>query len=118
MEVKKETGGKEKTVELTKETEGKLETVEVKEAELKGRKRKRPCKRELIERTIQGLMKKAAKAQEESDLRFLELEERKLMFDEKILEMENKRWKDDKDREQQQHRKEREVQLKVMRYIL
>ena len=58
-------------------------------------------------------MKKATKTQEESDMKLLAVEEKRLKFDELVLEMENKRWKEDREREERQCREEREFQLKV-----
>ena len=87
------------------------------QTEQKGKKRKRPCRRELIEKTIEGVMTKAAKAQEESDIRFLEIEEKRLKFDELMMEMENKRWKEEREREERQRREEREFQLKVNYWV-
>ena len=77
------------------------------------RKRKRPSRRDIIEQAMEGVIKKAAKEHEKSDLRYLEMEEKRLEFDKLMLEMENQRWKEERDREEQRHREEREFQLKV-----
>ena len=77
------------------------------------RKRKRPSKKAVVEKTIEHVMKKATKTQEESDMKLLAVEEKRLKFDELVLEMENKRWKEDREREERQCREEREFQLKV-----
>ena len=62
---------------------------------------------------MEGAMKKAAKEQEKSDLWYLEMEEKRLEFGKLMLEMENQRWIEERDREEQCHRKEREFQLKI-----
>ena len=96
-----------------KETIVKTETIVESDKKMKSRKRKRPCKSEIIEKAMEGAMNKVAKAQEITDSRFLEIEEKKLKFDEMMLEMENRRWKEERDREERQRREEREFQLKV-----
>lgn len=46
------------------------------QSEVKGKKRKQPCKRQLIKKSLENIMKKAATAQEKSDMRMLEIETR------------------------------------------
>lgn len=79
-------------------------------------KRTRPSKKEVVEKTIEHAMKRAAKTQEDSDTKMLAIEEKCLKFNELVLEMENKRWKEDREREERQRREEREFQLKVKLY--
>ena len=55
-----------------------------------------------MDKAIETAMKKVAKMNEESDTRFIESKEKKMMFDERMMEM-----------EQQQRRENREFQLKV-----
>ena len=62
---------------------------------------------------MEGAMNKVAKAQDATDSQFLEIEEKRLKFDEMMLEMENRRWKEEQDREERQRWEEREFQLKV-----
>lgn len=62
------------------------------------RKRKRPSRRDIIEQAMEGVIKKAAKEHEKSDLRYLEMEEKRLEFDKLMLEMENQHWKEESDR--------------------
>ena len=62
---------------------------------------------------MEGAMNKVAKAQDVTDSQFLEIEEKRLKFDEMMLEMENRRWKEEQDREERQRWEEREFQLMV-----
>ena len=61
------------------------------------RKRKRPSRRDIIEQAMEGVIKKAAKEHEKSDLRYLEMEEKRLEFDKLMLEMDNQRWKEERE---------------------
>lgn len=60
-----------------------------------------------------GTVTKMAKLQEESDLRYLEVEEKRMRFKERMLEMEDRRQRENREREIEQKREDREFQLKV-----
>ena len=85
--------------------------------EKKNTNRKRPTSAQLVEKAIGKSMDQVARAQEQSDEHFLALEEKRLKFDERVFELENKRWKEDKDREEQRCREEREFQLQVYQHL-
>ena len=104
-------------VQTSDEKDGKAEKAEVKsenaEVKQERKKRKRPSIADFFEKAMEGVLKKVSKAQEESDVRFCEIEERRLKLDEQIMEMEERRWQESKDREERQRKEEREFQLKV-----
>ena len=86
--------------------------------------RKRVTSAQLVERAIGKSMLQMTKIQEESDERFIGVEEKRLKFDERVFEVENEkcreererqeqRHKEDQQREEQRRREEREFQLKV-----
>lgn len=60
-----------------------------------------------------GAVTKMAKLQEESDLRYLEVEEKRLSFEERMLEIEDRRQRENREREIEQKREDREFQLKI-----
>lgn len=72
--------------------------------------RTRLTRTEAMEKSMHKTVTKLAKLQEESDLRYLEVEEKRLKFEERIFE---KRQKENREREIQQKREEREFQFKV-----
>ena len=59
-------------------------------------KRERPTRGETIEKSMYGAVAKMAKLQEESDLRYLEVEEKRLKFEERMLEMEDRRQRENR----------------------
>ena len=76
-------------------------------------KRTRPTRSEAIEKSMNGAVLKMAKLQEESDMRYLEVEEKRLKFEERMLEMEDRRRKENMERDIELKREEREFQFKV-----
>lgn len=58
-------------------------------------------------------MSKIAKAPKESDMLYMEIENRKLQFEECMLEMEERRQKENREREERQRKEDREFQLQV-----
>ena len=86
--------------------------------------RKRLTSAQLVERAIGKSMLQMAKIQEESDERFIGVEEKRLKFDERVFEVENEKCREERDRQEQRHkedqqreeqrrRDEREFQLKI-----
>lgn len=72
--------------------------------------RKRPKKVELLEKSMDGIMSKISKLQEESDARFYNMEMKR-------MEKEERRWREDSEREERQRREERDFQLKVFQIL-
>ena len=99
--------------EAEKQTDGKGESSKDVKPSRKKVKRKRPGRDEMFEKTMDSVVSKVAKMQEMSDARFLDLEEKRLLLDERMVEMEQARWRETRDREEAQRREEREFQLKV-----
>ena len=85
--------------EATEATEGD-EQMEPPVKTERAKRKRRLTREDLMDKAIETAMKKVAKMNEESDRRFIELEEK--MFDELMMEM-----------EQQQRRENREFQLKI-----
>ena len=81
-------------------------------------KRTRPTRSEAIEKSMNGAVLKMAKLQEESDMRYLEVEEKRLKFEERMLEMEDRRRKESMERDIEQKREEREFQFKVYELVI
>ena len=104
-----------KDVEELKDTE-ELKDVEKKDIVKTGekiRKRKRESKGDTIQNCMDKVMCKMAKAQRESDMLYMEIENRRLQFEERMLEMEERRQKENRDREERQRKEDREFQLQV-----
>lgn len=80
--------------------------------------RTRLTRTEAMEKSMKKTVAKIAKLQEESDLRYLEVEEKRLKFEERMLEMEEKRQKENREQEIQHKREEREFQFKVHEKII
>ena len=68
----------------------------------------------MFEKAMDSVMEKVGKMQEDSDTRFYEMEEKRLKLEERKIEMEQTRWRENRDREELQQREEREFQLKVI----
>lgn len=66
---------------------------------------------------MDSVLKKVGKMQEDSDARFYEMEEKRLKLEERMMEMEQTRWRENRDREELQQREERDFQLKVFTVI-
>ena len=75
--------------------------------------RKRPTKADRMEKFMDTFMTKMVKAQEQSDKLFVELESKRMKFEEQLLEMQQHQLAEDKEREERQRREEREFQLKM-----
>ena len=45
---------------------------------------------------------------------FTKLEEKRMKLDEQLMNMEDRRWREDREREERQRREEREFQLRMM----
>ena len=104
-----------KDVEVLKDTE-ELKDVEKKDIVKTGEKigkRKRESKGDTIQNCMDKVMCKMAKAQRESDMLYMEIENRRLQFEERMLEMEERRQKENRDREERQRKEDREFQLQV-----
>ena len=66
------------------------------------KRKRRPVREKKFEKAMEIAMNKVAKMNEQSDKRYVELEEKRLQLDEHMMEM-----------EQRQRREDREFQLKV-----
>lgn len=66
-----------------------------------------------MDKTI-SVIEELTESLKESDNVMLQLEEKRMKFDKKLIEMEYKRSKENEEREERQRREEREFQLRVM----
>ena len=56
---------------------------------------------------VDGIISAVTTMQKESNDRFCEIEEKRMRLDEKIMELEHRRWMESQDREERQWREER-----------
>ena len=77
-------------------------------------KRKKHSREDKFEKVLQSIVHKVTQTQKESDVLFLKLEEKRMKFDERMMEMEDRRLREDKEREKRQRREEREFQMRMM----
>ena len=90
--------------------------VEVKKEAQKKRKHTKK-KLNLIElscRVSDKVVESVTKAQKESDELFIDLERKRMKLEEQMLIMEDRRWKEDKEREGRQRIEEQEFQMRMM----
>ena len=74
----------------------------------------RRTKEDRFERALQTVVDKVTQALKESDMLFLKLEEKRMKFDERMMELEDRRLREDKEREERQRREDRDFQLRMM----
>ena len=77
-------------------------------------KRKRSTKEDKFAQALQTVVDKVTQAQKESDMLFLKLEEKRMKFDERMMEMEDRRLREDKEREERQRQEDRDFQLRML----
>ena len=105
----KEESEEKKAVENTKE----VEKPEIKAKTTAAMKRKANHESR-IDKSLATLVNAVTKAQKESDQMFIAFEEKRMKLDEKLLMMEDRRLRDEKEREERQRKEEREFQLRMM----
>ena len=92
------------------------------------KKRKRPAREGAIERAMDMVVNKMVKFQEASDEHMYAIEEKRVKLDERLMEIEERRWKEQQeredryrreqqDREEQRRREERQFQLQMMQMM-
>ena len=96
----------------------KEEQVEKKTEVKESQKRKKRTREEKFEKVMNVIIEKVTQAQKESDEMFVKLEEKRLKFDEHMMEMEDRRVREDREREERQRREEREFQLNMMMMMM
>ena len=101
-------GGYKEVVEVT--IEKLKEEVPVKSK----RKRKREDK---IERTV-GVVEKLTLAMQDSDDKILQLEEKRMKFEEKLIEMEYQRVREKEEREERQRKEDRDFQMRLFSMLM
>ena len=93
----------EKTIDLTKVQEN--------------RKKRKTAREHTMEKAMDGIISAVTTMQKESNDRFCEIEEKRMRLDEKIMELEHRRWMESQDREERQRREEREFRLQMMHLL-
>ena len=95
------------------ESDVQLEQVKKKPKVKKERQRKKRTKEDKFEKAMDVIIHKVTKAQE-SDEMLMKLEGKRIKLDERMMEMEDRRWSEEKEREERQTREEREFQFRMM----
>ena len=110
-----EEGKENETVTLGNEDDEKENWLkkEMKKHNIPPRKRKQENQTKL-DKTLNTVVNVITTAQRESDRMYMALEEKRIRFEENLLEMEDRRLREDKEREERQRREERDSQLKMM----
>ena len=110
-----EEGKENETVTLGNEDDEKENWLkkEMKKHNIPSRKRKHENQTKL-DKTLNSVVNVITTAQRESDRMYMALEEKRIRFEENLLEMEDRRLREDKEREERRRREERDFQLKMM----
>lgn len=111
---KQDDGGDTITGEKLDQDDVKVEQVENKPKVKKERQKKRRTREDKFEKALDIIIEKVTTAQKDSDEMFTKLEEKRMKLDEQLMSMEDRRWREDREREERQRREEREFQLRMM----
>ena len=82
-------------------------------------KSKSDCKATLkrVEKALDSVVQKVAKLDEESSVRFWAMERERMEMDQRMMEIEERRWREDREWQERQRREDREFQIKVLQML-